>query len=154
MSVQIQPGSRVVFHYRVFADQQMIDSSSKPVSVVIGEGKFFKAVEEALIGHRPGERVIVLLPPEEHYGPYDPKKLQVVPAERLPAETNPGQVIHLQDEMGILHPAIVRRIDPEMALVDFNHPFAGKLLRFEVEILDVKPPEGTQVEKSEMQGGE
>ncbi len=139
----IQRGSKIVFYYRVIADQKVVDVSHKPVTIIVGEGKFLKALEEALIGHEAGEEVVIVLPPEKHYGKYDPKKIKVVPRERLPDKAKVGQVVYLPDEMGILHPAIVRRIDSEMVVIDFNHPLAGKLLRFELKILEVSPPESS-----------
>ena len=35
-------------------------------------------------------------------------------------------------------PGVVSRFDAQQVTVDFNHPLAGKVLTFEVEILDVK----------------
>ena len=148
MSERIRPGARVVFNYRVLTDKEVVDVSSRPVSIEVGRGLFFPAVEETLLGHQAGERLVIFLPPEKHYGPYDPKKLYLIPAERLPKDVGPGQVIRVPDDLGVPHPAIVRRIDSEVALVDFNHPLAGKLLRFEIEILEVTPPEGLDEETS------
>jgi len=141
---RIQPGSRVTFSYRVWAGQEVVDASAKPVTIVVGEGKFFPEVEKALLGHEAGERLVVMVPPDKHYGPYDPKKLNFISVERLPREIAPGQVIRLPDEFGVPHPAVVRRIDQEVALVDFNHPLAGKPLRFELEILEVSPPKASE----------
>lgn len=139
MTHQIAPGDKVTIHYRVFAGKEMVDASSKPVSFKVGSGEFFPFVEKALIGHRPGEKIIVFVPPEEHYGPYDPKKLQIIPVEKLPSHVHPGEIVKVQDEIGVVHPAILRKKDPWIALVDLNHPFAGKVLRFEVEIIEVEP---------------
>lgn len=147
MFKRIQPGSKVVFNYRVIAGQEVVDSSSRPATIEIGRGQFFPVVEEALLGHEAGERLVVLVPPEKHYGPYDPKKIHFIPTERLPREISPGQVVRVPDDFGVPHPAIVRRVDPEVALVDFNHPLAGKPLRFEIEILEVIPPEDAPEER-------
>ncbi len=139
MTPKIQPGDLVTIRYRVLAGKDVVDASEQPITFEIGSGRFLPAVEKALEGHQPGDRIIVLVPPEEHYGPYDPKKLQLVAVEKIPPNANPGEVVRVQDELGVIHPAILRRRDEEVALVDFNHPLAGKLLRFEIEILEVKP---------------
>ncbi len=140
MGERIQPGSRVTFAYRVWAGQEVVDASEKPITIVVGQGKFFPEVEKALLGHEAGQHLMVMVPPDKHYGRYDPKKLNFISVERLPKEVSPGQVVRLPDEFGVPHPAVVRRLDREVALVDFNHPLAGKPLRFEIEILEVAPP--------------
>ncbi len=134
----IEPEDKALIRYRVIAEKNVVDASKEPFWVKIGSGEFMPAVEKALVGHRPGELVVIWVPPEEHYGPYDPKKLQVVPAERVPEGASPGSVIKLQDEYGVVHPAVLKKVEEGLAVVDFNHPLAGKTLRFEVEILDLK----------------
>lgn len=134
----IEPGDEVLIRYRVLAGKEVVDAANEPLSIKVGEGKFMPAVERALIGHRPGEVLAVMVPPEEHYGRYDPKKLQVVPLERIPQGVSPGTVIKLQDEYGVVHPAVLKKVEEGLAVVDFNHPLAGKVLTFEVEILDLK----------------
>ncbi|WP_068540548.1 FKBP-type peptidyl-prolyl cis-trans isomerase [Thermodesulfatator autotrophicus] len=137
-SLVIEPGDEILVNYRVLADKEVVDSSKEPIVLKVGEGKFMPAVEEALVGHRTGERVIVLVSPEEHYGKYDPKKLQIIPAEKLPEGINPGSLVKIQDEYGVVHPAILKKVEEGLAVVDFNHPLAGKTLRFEVDILGIK----------------
>ncbi|NPB08912.1 MAG: hypothetical protein GXO17_01035 [Thermodesulfobacteria bacterium] len=149
MASKIRPGDLVTVRYRVFAGKEVVDASEEPFTFEVGSGRFLPPVEKALIGHQPGERIVVFVPPEEHYGPYDPKKLQLIAVEKLPPNVNPGDVVRVQDEMGIVHPAVLRRRDEEVAWVDLNHPLAGKLLRFEIEILDVTPKEAASEKKEE-----
>jgi len=134
----IELGDQVLIRYRVIAGNDVVDVSKDAFWLEVGSGKFMPAVERALVGHKPGEVVAVLVPPEEHYGPYDPKKIQVIPSERVPQGATPGAVIKLQDEYGVVHPAVLKKVEEGLAVVDFNHPLAGKTLRFEVEILDLK----------------
>ena len=134
----IEEGDRVLIRYRVSTEKEVVDSAKEPVWIEVGTGNFMPAVEKAQIGHRPGEVVAVLVPPQEHYGPYDPKKLQLVPVEKVPQGVNPGAVIKLQDEYGVVHPAVLKKVEEGLAVVDFNHPLAGKTLRFDVEIIDVQ----------------
>lgn len=141
MTDVVRPGTRVVLRYRVLAGPKIVDRAEKPIEIVVGKGDFLPVVEKALIGHQPGDHLSVLVPPDKLYGPYDPKKLSFIPIERLPKDLHPGQVIQIQDEYGIPHPATVRRLDQDIALVDYNHPLAGRPLRFEIEILGVKPPD-------------
>ncbi len=137
---KIAPGDLVVIRYTVLTDTGVIDLSKEPVSLRVGEGRFFRPVEEGLIGRKEGEKVVIVVPPEEHYGRYDPKKVEVIPAEKIPPQARPGDTVFVQDELGVLHPAKLRRRDARLAVIDRNHPLAGKYLRFEVEILRVEKP--------------
>jgi FKBP-type peptidyl-prolyl cis-trans isomerase SlpA len=38
---------------------------------------------------------------------------------------------------GARYTGLVRELDPEAALIDFNHPLAGKAIRFEVEVIGI-----------------
>ncbi len=144
----IEPGDKALIRYRVIAEKDVVDASKEPFWVRIGSGEFMPAVERALVGHRPGELVEVWVPPEEHYGPYDPKKLQLVPSERIPEGTSPGSIVKLQDEYGVVHPGILKKVEEGLAVVDFNHPLAGKTLRFQVEILDLEKKEAEERSES------
>ena len=115
-----------------------MDASEKPVTIVVGEGRFPPSVEEGLIGKEEGQRVSVWVPPEEPYGRYDPKKVQLIPSEKLPPQARPGETVFVQDDFGVLHPARLARRDAFLAVVDLNHPLAGKYLRFDLEILKVE----------------
>ena len=42
---------------------------------------------------------------------------------------------HIEAEL----PGVVKTFDADRVTIDFNHPLAGKTLRFEVEILAVRP---------------
>ncbi|WP_456432703.1 FKBP-type peptidyl-prolyl cis-trans isomerase [Thermosulfuriphilus sp.] len=133
----VNRGVRVVISYRVWASGKVVDASSQPVTFICGQGKFMPYVEEALIGAKVGERRRITVPPEHHYGRYDPSKLIAVSRERLPGGVAPGEVVRLADEYWVIRPALVRQLADNYAVVDFNHPLAGKDLQFEVEILEV-----------------
>jgi FKBP-type peptidyl-prolyl cis-trans isomerase SlpA len=38
---------------------------------------------------------------------------------------------------GSRYSGLVREIDAQSALIDFNHPLAGKAIRFEVEVIGI-----------------
>ncbi|AEH44084.1 peptidylprolyl isomerase FKBP-type [Thermodesulfatator indicus DSM 15286] len=148
----IEPGDEILIRYRVLANKEVVDTSQEPIVLRVGEGKFMPIVENALVGHKTGERVIVLVSPEEHYGKYDPKKIQVVPSEKIPEGTNPGSIVKIQDEYGVVHPAILKKVEEGLAVVDFNHPLAGKTLRFEVDILGIKKKDSSSEDQEEARG--
>ncbi len=141
MGSRIAPGDRVTFRYQVLSEAGVVDASEKPVTIVVGEGRFPPSVEKGLLGKEEGEKISVLVPPEEHYGRYDPRKVQLIPSEKLPPQARPGETVFVQDDFGVLHPARLARRDAFLAVVDLNHPLAGKYLRFDLEILKVEKDE-------------
>ncbi|MDR1854305.1 MAG: peptidylprolyl isomerase, partial [Azoarcus sp.] len=58
--------------------------------------------------------------------------------EHMPdEEIEPLSVMEFVAPDGSKYSGLVREIDAESALVDFNHPLAGKPIRLEVEIVGV-----------------
>ncbi len=53
----------------------------------------------------------------------------------------PGLVVSFAGPGGEL-PGVVRSIEGDLVVVDFNHPLAGKELIFDVSILKVEPIQG------------
>ncbi len=46
-------------------------------------------------------------------------------------------MIEFTDNDGNKFPGLVRELDEQSALIDFNHPLAGRAVRFEVEVIGV-----------------
>ena len=116
---------------------KIVDSSEKsgrPASFVCGKGNFPKPVEEGIIGLAPGESKTIKVHPFYAYGLYDPKKQMLIASERISVPIEEGKVIKVPDELGVTRPAVIRDVWKEAIMVDFNHPLAGQMLKFEVSI--------------------
>jgi len=50
-----------------------------------------------------------------------------------------GMVLEMQDPKGNPYPAMVKEIKDKVVVLDFNHPLAGKELKFDVKIVSVEP---------------
>jgi len=83
-----------------------------------------------------GEEKSVALSAEEGFGPYDANKKKTVPRVNLPASTKEGDV--LKDRQG--KQATVTQLSDNSAVMDYNHPLAGKPLRVQIRILRVENP--------------
>ncbi len=144
----VQRGSRVVMDFVVrLSSGKVVDSSEKgggPASFVCGKGDFPKPVEEGIIGLSPGDVKTITVHPFYGYGLYDPRKQMLVAIERVPQPVEPGKVVKVPDALGITRPAIVRDIWPGAIMVDFNHPLAGQVLKFEVVVRQVIMEEETR----------
>ena len=67
---------------------------------------------------------------------YDVKKQKTVPPSDLPAGTKEGDV--LKDHAG--QPATVTQLSDSSAVMDYNHPLAGRSLVVNLKILRVENP--------------
>jgi FKBP-type peptidyl-prolyl cis-trans isomerase 2 len=103
---------------------------------VAGENQVIPALQKELMGMKPGERKRVELPPEEAFGPYDEQKMIKIGREILPPTARSGVVY--QTPKG--DPFTVVALSDDTAVVDFNHPLAGKHLVVDVEVLRVEQP--------------
>jgi FKBP-type peptidyl-prolyl cis-trans isomerase SlyD len=136
----IENGKIVKIHYTLTVDGQVVDSSSgkSPLEYEQGGGQIIPGLERELLGLKPGDHKQVAVLPENGYGPVNREAIIEIPRANLPVgELRVGMVLSGQSEDG--HPlhGIVKEFDDCCAQVDFNHPLAGKLLYFDVEIIEV-----------------
>lgn len=111
-----------------------------------GRDGMFPRVESALSGSRPGERVELLLRPEDGYGERDPERVIVQPRFTIPEEAwRPGFMIMGELPDGREAPYTVVAVDEDTITLDGNHPWAGKLLHFTFEVIEVR--ESTREER-------
>jgi peptidylprolyl isomerase len=106
--------------------------------VVLGEGWVVSGLEERLYEMSVGEKREIEVPPEKGFGVRDPSKVRLIPLRMFKGEPNlrPGARVRFRDAL-----ATVRSISSGRVQLDFNHPLAGKTLKYEVEVKDeVKEP--------------
>jgi FKBP-type peptidyl-prolyl cis-trans isomerase 2 len=103
---------------------------------VQGKHEILPAFEQQIAGMREGEEKQFQLTPEEGFGPYDERQKQSVQKELLPSEVKPGDVVG--DKEG--HAATVVEVSPSAAVLDYNHPLAGKPLVVSLKVLKVETP--------------
>jgi FKBP-type peptidyl-prolyl cis-trans isomerase SlpA len=82
---------------------------------------------------------VFLLEPDQAFGPHNPQLTQRMARSALPPNARPELhgLIEFTAPSGDKFTGIVRELDAEAVLVDFNHPLAGKPVRFEVEIIGI-----------------
>ena len=103
---------------------------------VQGQHQLLPALERVVTGMKTGDEKNVELSVEEAFGPYDGRKKKTVPRDELPPQTKEGDV--LQDRAG--SQATVAQLSDTSAVMDYNHPLAGKPLIVKIRILRVDNP--------------
>jgi peptidylprolyl isomerase len=111
----------------------------KPLEIQVGDGAMLKGFENALIGMGLNERRSFILDADEAYGERDERLERRFEKSTLQLgfEPFPGQVIVFMTQEGRELPALVKFIDDEVIVADFNHPLAGRQLAFEVEVAEI-----------------
>jgi len=130
---QIVEGSKVTLLYVI----SVPGFSDGDVSEFIqGEHEIFPALEQVIVGMKPQEEKKVELSAVEGFGLHDDKKKLNVPKTLLPPGAKEGDV--LQNANGDL--ATVEHVTGTMAVLDYNHPLAGKPLNVRLKVLKVENP--------------
>lgn len=134
----IEPGKVVSLRYAVsLPDGKVVHTNENdhPIKYKHGDGKLLPALEAALSGLSAGDQKSVTLPPEDAY-PVKQDAIQEVPLARIPEDSRKvGAIFRPVGSRGSVR---VAEIKETVAVLDFNHPLAGKTLRYDVTILSVE----------------
>lgn len=140
---KVNQGDVVHVHYTGrLEDGTVFDSSRErePLEFVAGGGGVIDGVSNAVLGMSEGESKTVTLPPEEAYGERNDALEQQVERSQLPEGVQEGdQLRAVQGDREI--PVFVRKLDDENAVIDANHPLAGKALTFDLELVSIESSE-------------
>ena len=142
MSDQIVAKNKVVsITYRILDEQgELVEQSDIPVDYIHGgDNDMFPKVEQALEGKTVGDSVEVLLPPDDGFGHADPSMTFTDDIENVPPEyRHVGARPMFQNEHGDVTEFVVSKIENGKLTVDGNHPFAGKTMTFNVDIVAIR----------------
>ncbi len=103
-----------------------------PIPVLVGSGRLFEGLEEAVMNSYVGEEREVVIPPEKAAGPRDPKLVEQIPVRdflKQDIEPKIGMEVNIKNRVGI-----VTSITPRVVRVDFNRRFAGRNLKYKFRI--------------------
>ncbi len=141
--MQIAENSVVSVHYTLTNDAgETLDASDghEPLVYLHGHQNIISGLENGLVGKGVGDEVNVTVQPEDGYGAVDSEMIQTVPHSSFEgAETiEPGMEFEAKDDDGNGQMITVTKVDAEGVTVDGNHPLAGEVLHFAVNIKEVR----------------
>ena len=143
--MKIEKDKVVTIHYSVAeTGAEPTEDSRKtdqPMMYLHGHGGVVESLARELEGKTKGDKIQVSL--ENAYGDYHADAKQRVSINHIMKEgkgkpkLSPGMVVYLNTKEG---PRIVTviKVGLKAVDVDLNHPFAGKVLDFNVDVLDVR----------------
>jgi len=154
----------VSFHYKLaevapdgsHGDWMEESSGGEPLFYLHGFHNVVVGLERALEGKSVGDSIEITLKPEEAYGPRQPDAMQRVPIKHLQLQQGvtklkPGMVAAVKTERGV-RSVVVSKVGKFNADVDFNHPLAGRMLYYEVEVVAVRDASAEEIAHGHVHG--
>jgi FKBP-type peptidyl-prolyl cis-trans isomerase SlyD len=140
--MQIEKNKVVQFTYKLSDEAgQLLEASEdgQPVAYLHGHNNMLPGLENKLEGRSAGENFEIILAPADAYGERREDSEQRVPVKHLQGakKWKPGMIATVQTDQGARQVTVVK-LGKFMVTVDTNHPFAGKTLNFDINILDVR----------------
>ncbi|KTT13475.1 peptidylprolyl isomerase [Pseudomonas oryzihabitans] len=141
--ITVGPDTRVTLHFAIkLQNGDVVDSTfdKAPATFTVGDGNLLPGFEQALFGLEAGAKTSLTIPPERGFGQPNDGNLQTMARDDFTdMELSPGLLIIFSDAAGGEMPGVVKSYDDEQVIIDFNHPLAGRMLTFDVEILAIEP---------------
>lgn len=139
---KVNVNSTVTVHYTgKFEDGNVFDSSlvegREPLKATLGQGQLIPGFENGLMDMEVGDKKTVVVESTQAYGQVIPELIQEVPLSQLPENVQSGNFLQTMTPNG---PQVLKvlEVKEQTALLDANHPLAGKNLVFELELLEVE----------------
>ena len=142
---QVRGDSYLTLHYRLGDDagnDYVSTYDLGPATLQLGCGQLAAPLEQRLIGLRAGDHRVFELGCDEAFGAHNPQLVERIALSALPPgiELIPNSLVEFADGDGTTGGGFVgflRELSPTSALFDFNHPLAGKAIRFEVDLIAI-----------------
>jgi len=138
---KIKNGDNVSVHYTgKLEDGSVFDTSlaegREPLTVTLGQGQLIPGFENGLIDMTIGEMKTIEIEPENAYGDINPQLVSEVSLTQVPEGVKAGDMLQGQNQFGPVN-VVVTEIKESTAVLDMNHPLAGKKLIFDLEVVSV-----------------
>jgi FKBP-type peptidyl-prolyl cis-trans isomerase SlyD len=148
---------RLTYRLQLNSGEYIRGSAEQPeiLTYVAGYKELLPALENQLLGLKPGDERQFVIPALEAFGSRDPWLVQEWQKKRFPAdvELHPGMsVVPYPCAIEVPYPYKVLEVKDEIVIIDQNHPLAGEDLHYNVQILEVRS--ATPEELEPLQGCE
>ena len=144
----VQPDSYLTLHYSLAdleGNEYVSTFDMSPATLQMGGGQLVATLEHCLLGLSTGGRHLFEIEASDAFGEHNPRLVERISRSALPADLDlkENSLIEFEAPDGGV-PGVpngiagyLRELTDTTALFDFNHPLAGKPIRFEVEIIGI-----------------
>lgn len=134
-------------------------STEDPERIIFGVTRgVIEPLEQAIVGLEVGGEFNVKVEASKAFGPYDPEQVATLPKAVFEIDgkfdgeaVRPGAALPMMTQDGFRITGVVKEVTENEVKMDFNHPLAGKDVRFDGKILAVR--EATEEELKMQHGG-
>lgn len=121
-------------------NNEILERTDMPVHYIHGrDSQIIEKIEKTLEGCAQGDEISVELNPEEGFGEHQPELTFTDDLENVPHEfRHIGAEVEFQNDKGESRMFRVCRIEDGKLTVDGNHPFAGKVITYNVKVNEVR----------------
>lgn len=142
-------GDEVRVHYVGTTDGEQFDSSyerGEPLEFTLGARQVVAGFESAVLGMEPGETKTVDIPASQAYGPHNQEMVLSEDISELPPGIELGVTLVGRDsDTGEELRFEVVAIEGGRAILDANHPLAGRDLTFDLELVEIVEGGGAEM---------
>jgi FKBP-type peptidyl-prolyl cis-trans isomerase SlyD len=160
--MKIKHNAVVRFHYRLRDEEtgNELENShgEEPNTYLHGRNAIVPGLESAMTGKEAGDIFSVTLEPEEGFGLRNEGQQQRVPLKHLMGQAQNkkkkpkvGDVVSVNTSAGP-RKATVIKVGKFNVDLDANHPLSGKILTFDIEVVDVREATPEEVEHGHAHG--
>lgn len=142
---KIQPGKYVELGYDLYkvnpdGSEELVHQTSPddPERIIFGVTRgVIEPLERALDGLGLGDKFDVVVKADQAFGPYDPEQIATLPRDVFEVDgkfdeeaVRPGAALPMMTADGFRITGVVKEVTDKEVKMDFNHPLAGKDVRF------------------------
>ena len=105
-----------------------------PIAIIVGANQVIPGLENAIREMNVSDKKKVEITPENGFGMKNPDMVKLLPMSTFKdsnIDPQPGRVVTFNEFQGK-----ILSVDGGRVKVDFNHPLAGKVIEYEIEIKD------------------
>ena len=148
---RVREGKVVTVEYTLFNHESgdLIEYRDDLIYLHGLDAEALPGLQESIEGMSVDTRQNVVLSPEKAYGEYDPELVVVEDREKLPEDVDSvGSRVAGECSDGKIIMFTVTHVDKDKIILDGNHRLAGKQLRFEVRIRDIRDASRQELSES------
>ena len=131
----IENGSKVTLEMTISVPSDRLIIPPHKSEYTHGANQLIPGLEQALTGLHEGDKKRIELDADHAFGQYDASKKTTISRAQLPQNITAGEVTATPEG----RPFTVVSLADDSAVIDFNHPLAGKQIVLDVVVLTVKP---------------
>ncbi len=115
-----------------------VEPEASVLTIEEGCNEIFPYLEEKLKTMKVGDSATIALNSKDAFGDLTDEALINIPINEIPeSERNVSNEVVIENDVGQQYRGIIQEINNDVAIVDFNHPLAGKDIEVSLTLIKV-----------------